>query len=78
MPLEYIDFSYYRPLDVILKSFFGENPLSIHSNKQQGVFYMHFPMDRTVHSTAFDGPIVDHWLEWKIAQIETASTEQNR
>ena len=24
--------------------------------------------DRQVHTTAFDGPVVDHWLERKIAQ----------
>ena len=29
---------------------------------------MHFPTDRTAHTTAFDGPVVDHWLEQKIAQ----------
>ena len=37
-------------------------------NKQQEICYMHFPTGRTAHSTAFDGPVVDHWLEWKIAQ----------
>ena len=25
-----------------------------YSDKQEGVFYMHFPMDRTTHITAFD------------------------
>ena len=24
---------------------------------------MHFSIDRTVHTTAFDKPVVDHWLE---------------
>ena len=28
---------------------------------------MHFSIDRTVHTTAFDKPVVDHWLERKIA-----------
>ena len=28
---------------------------------------MHFSIDRTVHTTAFDKPVVDHWLEWKIS-----------
>ena len=28
---------------------------------------MHFSIDRTVHTTAFDKPVVDHWLELKIA-----------
>ena len=23
---------------------------------------MHFSIDRTVHTTAFDKPVVDHWL----------------
>ena len=27
---------------------------------------MHFSIDRTVHTTAFDKPVVDHWLERKI------------
>ena len=34
---------------------------------------MHFP--RTVHTTAFDKPVVDHWLEQKIAQTAAGSTE---
>ena len=29
---------------------------------------MHFSIDRTVHTTAFDKPVVDHWLERKIAR----------
>ena len=29
---------------------------------------MHISIDRTVHTTAFDKPVVDHWLERKIAQ----------
>ena len=39
---------------------------------------MHFPIDRTTHTTAFDGPIVNDWLEWKIAQIENTSVMQHR
>ena len=27
---------------------------------------MHFFIDRTVHTTAFDKPVVDHWLERRI------------
>ena len=27
---------------------------------------MHYSIDRTVHTTAFDKPVVDHWLERKI------------
>ena len=26
---------------------------------------MHFPPDRSAHTTAFDEPVVDHWLEQK-------------
>ena len=39
---------------------------------------MHFSIDRTVHTTAFDKPIVDHWLERKIAQTAAGSTEKDR
>ena len=31
---------------------------------------MHFSIDRTVHTTAFDKPVVDHWLERKIYSKE--------
>ena len=31
---------------------------------------MHFPTDRTAKTTTFDEPVVDHWLEWKIAQLQ--------
>ena len=36
---------------------------------------MQFSIDRTVHTTAFDKPVVDHWLERKIAQTAAGSTE---
>ena len=39
---------------------------------------MHFPTDNTSHTTAFDGPVVNHWLEWKIAptsQVDTLPPE---
>ena len=39
---------------------------------------MHFLTDRTAHTTSFDAPIVDHWLEWKIAQTANPSTMQDR
>ena len=39
---------------------------------------MHFSIDRTVHTTAFDKPVVDHWLERKIAQTGAGSTEKDR
>ena len=39
---------------------------------------MHFSIDRTVHTTDFDKPVVDHWLERKIAQTAAGSTEKDR
>ena len=39
---------------------------------------MHVSIDRTVHTTAFDKPVVDHWLERKIAQTAAGSTEKYR
>ena len=39
---------------------------------------MHFSIDRTVHTTAFDKPVVDHWLEQKIAPTAAGSTEKDR
>ena len=39
---------------------------------------MHFSIDRTVHTTAFDKPVVDHWLERKLAQTAAGSTEKDR
>ena len=39
---------------------------------------MHFSIDRTVHNTACDKPVVDHWLERKIAQTAAGSTEKDR
>ena len=39
---------------------------------------MHFSIDRTVHTTAFDKPVVDHWLERKIAQTAAGSTQKDR
>ena len=34
---------------------------------------MHFLTDRTAHIAAFDGPILDHWMGWKIAPTANAS-----
>ena len=39
---------------------------------------MLFPTDRTAHSTVFDGPVVDDWLELKIAQTAIAPTMQDQ
>ena len=38
------------------------------SDKQQDFFYMHHPTNRIAHTTAFDTPVVEHWLEWELAQ----------
>ena len=39
---------------------------------------MHFPTYRTAHKTAFDEPVVNHWLEWKIAKTANAPAMQVR
>ena len=31
-------------------------------------FYMHHSTDRITHTTTFVTPVVEHWLEWEIAQ----------
>ena len=84
IPLEHIDFSYHRLLDIkhiiIVTYFLRENPLSSHSLlfliSSKGSFICTF--HQTGHTTAFDGLVVDHSLEWKIAQIANASTIQDR
>ena len=62
---------------VTLTHFLEGNPLPPHrllfSISSKGSFYMHFSIDRTVHTTAFDKPVVDHWLERKIANISSSS-----
>ena len=81
-------FYHHRLLDVIhmviLTHIFRRKPAAatlmrlLFFDKQQGIFYMHFSIDRTVHTTAFDEPVVDHWLERKIAQTAAGSTEKDR
>ena len=50
------------------------NPLPPHgllfpiSSKSSFIFYMHHPTDRTIHTTTFVTPVVEHWLEREIAQ----------
>ena len=49
----------------------GGNPLPPHGLLipiSRKVFYMHHPTDRITHTMAFVTPIVEHWLEWEIAQ----------
>ena len=47
------------------------------SDRPQGIFYVHFPTDRTAHTTAFDGPSCT--TGWNIrAQTANASTVQDR
>ena len=40
------------------------------SDYQQGFFYMHHPTDRIAHTVAFVTPVMEHWLERKIAQLD--------
>ena len=39
----------------------------------KGSFIYTFPHDRTAHATAFDGQVVDHWLERKIGHLVQVS-----
>ena len=39
---------------------------------------MHFLTDKTAYTTAFDGPVVDDWLEREIAKPANAYTVQDR
>ena len=39
---------------------------------------MHFLTYRTADTTTFDGPVVDHWYEQKIAQTANASAVKDR
>ena len=63
---------------VIVTYFFSGSPLLPHGllfpigNK--GSFICTFPTDRIANTTAFDRPVVDHWLELKIAQTANAYT----
>ena len=67
---------------VTLTHFVEGNPLPplrlLFSISSKGSFICTFPTDRTVHTTAFDKPVVDHWLEQKIAQTAAGSTEKDR
>ena len=61
---------------------FRGNLLSLHGIlfpiSRNGSFIFIFPTDRKAHTTSFDGPVVEHWLELKIAQIANGSTVQDR
>ena len=37
-------------------------------DQQQVIFYMNHPTERIVHTMAFDIPVMEHWMEWEIAQ----------
>ena len=68
---------------VMLTLFFLEGNLLpphrlLFSISSKGSFLYAFSIDRTVHTTAFDKPVVDHWLERKIAQTAPGSTEKDR
>ena len=36
---------------------------------QQGICYMHCPIDRIIHTMIFGIPIVGHWLEWEKSAV---------
>ena len=40
------------------------------SDEQQGFFYKHHPTDRIAYTMAFVKPVVVHWLEREIAQLD--------
>ena len=40
--------------------------------------YHKYLAESTSHTIAFDEPVVDHWLEGKIAQIENASAMEDQ
>ena len=42
--------------------------LAILSDQQQGIFYVGHFTERIAHHKAFVTPVVEHWLEWEIAQ----------
>ena len=39
-----------------------------YSFRLAAIFYMHHPIDRIAHTTAFVTPVLGHWLEREIAQ----------
>ena len=87
-PLEHIDFvslssvigrHSYGHVDTLFrrKPAAATNRL-LFSISSKGSFICTFCIDRTVHTTAFDKPVVDHWLERKIVQTAAGSTEKDR
>ena len=65
----------------IVTYFFRWNPLSpphrlLFPISSKGYFICTFPTDGTAHTTTFVGPVMDHCLEQKIAQIANAPTMQ--
>ena len=61
--------------------FFRGNPLfppRLFPINSKGSFYRHIHTDRTAHITTFDGLVVDHWLDWKIAQTANAPAVQDQ
>ena len=66
---------------VIVRYFLRHNPLSLHRLlfpiRSKDILYA-LSHTQEVHIIAFDGPVVDHCLEWKIAQTANAPTVQVR
>ena len=67
---------------VFVTYFFRGKPLSPYRLffliSSKGSFICTFPTDRIAHTTAFDGPVVDHCLERNIAQTANASAMHDR
>ena len=62
---------------LLRKSTVSHRLLFLISNKGS-FFSMHFLTDRAAHTTAFDGPVMAHWLKQKITQTANASAIQYR
>ena len=62
----------YMASDIWLRTIEKGNPLPpyrlLFLINSKGSFIMHHPTDRIAHTTAFVTPVVEHWLEWEIAQ----------
>ena len=84
MPLNFIFISVaigrqaYDTCDIFLYRKAAVAIYSPRSVKQQRIFYLHFPTHSTVHTTSFDRPVVNPWLEQKIAQTANPTAVQDQ
>ena len=78
-PLEHIDFFYWM---VIVTYFLAGNLLSpyrwLFPISSEGSFICIFPQTAQHIPQPFDGPVVGHWLEWKIARTAKTPAMQAR